>query len=146
MFVKKEVLKNCKFCDERELSGSEDWLLWLQLAARYKIQLQSKVTGCMILHSERSVLRFDLEQMIQRTNLLILYLYNDSAFVLKYGKHSINRIHAHMLTYMALHLVLMGQKQVSIKYFVKGIMKNIRELFTRRTLAFFKYLFIKSNV
>lgn len=146
MFMKKEVLKNNRFCEDRALSGTEDWLLWLQLSARYKIQLQPKITGCMILHSERSVLGFDVEQMTKRTNLLILHLNNDSEFVLKYGERAINRIHAHMMTYVALHLVIMGQKGISIKYFINGIMKNVNELFSRRTLAFFKYLFIKYKV
>ena len=143
MFVKKEVLRNCKFSDERTLSGTEDWLLWLQLSARYKIHLQPKVSGCMIQHNGRSVLGFSIDQMLARTNLLILYLDNDTEFESIYGKRVIKRIHAHMMTYIALHLVIMGQKQISIKYFMKGISMSVSELFSRRALAFFKYLFIK---
>ena len=74
MFMKKHLLVENKFCEDRALSGSEDWLLWLQLSARYIIRLQPKITGCMILHSERSVLGFSVEQMLKRTNLLILHL------------------------------------------------------------------------
>ncbi|MES2566588.1 MAG: glycosyltransferase family A protein [Bacteroidota bacterium] len=146
MFVRKEVLRNYNFCEERALSGTEDWLLWLQLSARYKIHLQSKITGSMILHSERSVLGFNNLQMLNRSNLLIKYLNKDAEFLLKYGQRAIDKIHAHMMTYIALHMVISGQKQTSIKYFVKGIIMNVNEIFSRRTLAFFKYLFIKRRI
>lgn len=142
MFLASSVFNKIKFEDERALSGSEDWLLWLKVSARYKIYFQPKISGCMIQHDERSVLSFKEDELLSRTNLLVSKLKEDNAFVESYGLSIINKIHGHMLTYSALHLLLSKNKLKAMKLFYNGLKHSPSELFKIRTLAFIKHLFL----
>ncbi len=140
MFIKKEILSNLKFNEHRNLSGTEDWLLWLQLASRYPVKLQPIITGKMIQHSGRSVMSFDENELIKRKEILINSLCDDDVFISKFGLFSVKQIEGHMLTYLAIHLILMKNKKSGLYYFFNGIKKNKKEFFTFRTLAIFKHL------
>jgi len=142
MFLKADIFKDLKFEEDRALSGSEDWLLWLVVSARYKIHFQSQISGCMIQHDGRSVISFNEVKLLTRTNLIVNNLLNDKMFVGIYGQKIINKIHAHMLTYSALHLLLSGNKQSAITFLMNGLKKSLFELFRIRTLAFIKHLFL----
>lgn len=143
MFLKSNVFNELRFEEDRDLSGSEDWLLWLKVAARYKIYFQSQISGCMIQHDERSVLNYNEDKLLSRTNLLVGKLYKDNVFVKTYGPKIINRIHGHMLTYSSLHLLLSGNRRKAINLFFKGLKYNPSELLKIRTLAFLKHLLLK---
>ena len=80
MFLKSDVFNELCFEENRNLSGSEDWLLWLKVSARYKIYFQSQISGCMVQHDERSVLNFIDDQLLSRTNLLVAQLNHDEFF------------------------------------------------------------------
>ena len=142
IFIKVDVFEELKFEENRQLSGTEDWLLWLQIASRYQIHFQPHVSGYMIQHDGRSVLNFTEEQLLCRTNLLIEKLRQDNFFMTKFGTKVVKNIEAHMLTYSALHLVLSHQRHNAIEMFLKGIKLNPLELFSMRTLAFIKYLLL----
>jgi glycosyltransferase involved in cell wall biosynthesis len=142
VFVNSNLFIDLKFDENRHLSGSEDWLLWLRLSARFQIHFQPQVSGCMVQHSERSVLNFNKDELLIRTSLLVKKLKQDKKFSDKNGGKVIRNIEAHMLTYSALHLVLSNQKTMSKHLFMKGIKMNPLELFSKRTLAFMKYLFL----
>lgn len=135
MFLKSDVFNKLKFEEDRELSGSEDWLLWLIVSVRYKIYFQSQISGCMVEHDERSVLNYTNEQLQKRADLLYEKLNMDNVFLLKYGKKNIIKNYAHMLTYGALHLMISGKKKESIFMFMSGFKMNYAELFKKRTLS-----------
>ena len=143
VFLKSNILKDLRFEEDRALSGSEDWLLWLKVSVRYKIHFQSQISGCMIQHDERSVMSFNDVKLLARTNLIVNNLLNDKIFLDVYGQEIINKIQAHMLTYSALHLLLSGNKHAAIKFFMNGLKNSPFELFRIRTLAFIKHLFLK---
>jgi glycosyltransferase involved in cell wall biosynthesis len=143
MFLKATIFSGLNFEEDKALSGSEDWFLWLKVSARYKIYFQSQVSGCMIQHDERSVLSFNEDKLLTRTNLLVKKLAEDNVFVERYGEKVINRIYGHMLTYTALHVLLSRNKQNAIKLFFRGLKSSPTELLKIRTLAFVKHLFLK---
>lgn len=143
MFLKSDVFKELNFEEDRALSGSEDWLLWLLVSARYKIHFQSQITGCMIQHNERSVMNFKEDNLLSRTNLLVAKLKEDKVFVEAYGQKVIHKIYGHMLTYSSLHLLLSNNKPKAVKLFLRGLKQSPSELLKIRTLAFFKHLFLK---
>ena len=141
VFLKKEIAIKHPFNENRNLSGTEDWLLWLQLAARYSFQYSNEITACMIEHNSRSVMNFTEKELLYRTNILVEELKKDTVFLKKFGSKAINRIHAHMLTYTSLHLALSNKKRSAIKYFFSAIPLSIKEvLFKKRTLAIAKHL------
>lgn len=138
IFIKQGILDgDLLFSENRTLSGTEDWLLWLRLSARYKLYYSNNITACMINHDSRSVLNFDEQAMLTRTQLLMDGLNGDAEFVKVYG-HYLPRIEAHMLSYIALHLQLSNKKDKAWNYFVKAVKLDSSELFTRRSLAILK--------
>lgn len=141
VFVRKELFQLIKFNEDRDLAGTEDWLLWLQFSARVQMNYSNKVTSCIINHEGRSVLKFSESQLLSRTNLLIRYLKEDNLFVEKWGFKVVRRINAHMLSYSALHLIMSGKKKVAFKLLRQAIGLSPKEIFQRRTLAIIKKAF-----
>lgn len=140
VFLKQDIALRHPFNEARGLAGSEDWLLWLQLAARYSFEYSNKVTACMIQHEQRSVLNYDEIDLLQRTNLLLQALEDDLCFVQKFRQCAIVRIKAHMLTYIALHLSISHKKLSAVRYLLQASLTYPTEVFKRRTLAIIKHL------
>lgn len=142
IFIKREILKDdLVFSEERALSGTEDWLLWLRLAARFSFGYSNEVTACMINHESRSVLNYDEESMRLRTELLLQNLRADQIFMNAMGRY-LPIIEAHMYSYMAIHLAMSGKKGDALRYFWKALIQNPGEFFTRRTLAIGKWVLL----
>jgi len=141
VFLRQDIARQYLFEEDRNLAGTEDWHLWLRLAARFPLYYSNTVTACMINHESRSVLHFNKSQMLDRTNLLTQYLDRDDEFKNAFGKEALKKIEAHMYTYMALHSVLARNNTDGLQFLLKGVSKNALELFQRRTLAIFKCMF-----
>jgi glycosyltransferase involved in cell wall biosynthesis len=141
VFLKKEILFNYPFSEDRKLSGSEDWLLWLELLPKHIFYFQNIVTGCMIEHEQRSVLNFNEGELKNRADLLFHALLNNSEFIKKFGIKTVNAIYAHMLTYAALHLVLLGKRKEGILMLILAIKMDYSELFKKRTLGILKNMY-----
>jgi glycosyltransferase involved in cell wall biosynthesis len=139
VFLRADVARNHLFSELRPLSGTEDWLLWLQLAARYPIRFSNTITAALISHHQRSVLQADESQLLQRTDLLVQELRADTSFQARYG-HRLPKIEAHMLTYLALHLALQQQRGAALKRLWQAARKYWPEICKRRTLAIFKHI------
>ena len=146
VFLKREIALQHPFSEERRLSGSEDWLLWLQLAARYRFHYSNKITACMIQHADRSVMNFKIFELEDRTAILLKELKNDCVFLRSFGGRTIRKIEAHMYSYTALHLVLSLQKSTGLKYLLKALRCYPAELFQRRTLAILKGTIFLKNI
>lgn len=143
VFITSHIIKQHLFNENRALSGSEDWLLWLQLSARYPILLNKTITGALIEHESRSVLNFKEEELLKRADLLVKNLKNDAVFYTKFGLKQINYIYGHMLTYTALHLILSNIKMKGLGYFFKGLKYAPCEFFTKRMLVIFYRCILK---
>lgn len=140
VFIRADIARQHPFSEVRALSASEDWLLWLQLAARYPAAVSAEPTSIIIDHAGRSVRRGMAEQLAERTRLLVAGLRADQAVVTHYGERGIRRVEAHMLTYTALHLALAGQRRGVLSRLLRGALLSPAELFQRRTLATLKHL------
>jgi len=143
VFLKSEIARSLPFEEDRQFAGTEDWLLWLKIGARYPILYNNKICFCIYQHDDRSVMNFSEENLRYRAEELKKSLLNDEASLKVYGKRVINCIYAHMLTYGSLHLAMSKKKGQAIHYLLKGIRTNIHELFTRRTLGIFKNLLLR---
>jgi len=140
VFLRQNIAREFLFAEDRHLAGTEDWHLWLRLAARFPIYYTNTITASMINHESRSVLHFDKKQLLDRTNLLTKYLAQDSTFINFFGKKALQKIEAHMYTYIALHSVLARNNTAGLQFLAKGISRHASELFQRRTLAILKYM------
>ncbi len=85
VFVRQDILKTYGFSEQRELSGSEDWVLWLQLAANYSFHFSPVVCSCLVNHSGRGEMNVHPEKMKVRLKLLIEKMQNDEE-IGKFGR------------------------------------------------------------
>jgi glycosyltransferase involved in cell wall biosynthesis/peptidoglycan/xylan/chitin deacetylase (PgdA/CDA1 family) len=88
VMVRRDIALANLFNEDRGLSGSEDYELWLRLASRYYIYASSKITVAVVFHNERSVVTMtDPDQLITRYTKFIQYTTSDSAVVALLGDH-----------------------------------------------------------
>ena len=142
VFLKSEILTEYHFDEDPEFSGSEDWLLWLKIAAKYTFIHNNIVCFCMYQHNNRSVMDFPEDKLIYRAVTIKQRLAADEHFIKRYGKKTVDRIYAHMLTYASLHLAISGKKKRAIHYWLCAFFSGTNEIFSRRTLAIFKMLLL----
>jgi len=140
VFLRKDIALKFLFEEERALSGTEDWLLWLKLSARYRILHNPVITAALIQHAGRSVLQYDEKSLLSRALILKEKLLADPVFISVFGNKAIKRISGHMFTYLSLHAILASKKRKGIKFLIEGYKKAPAEIFTKRTGAIIKHL------
>lgn len=139
VFIRKDIIALNYFNEERSLSASEDWELWIRLASQYNFQYSNTVTSIVIDHEGRSVLNIEKDKLIKRKKLFLKIIFENNAtfqFVKKYK----NKIIANSYSYISLHLAMAGYKKDSINYLFKSIITSPRNLFKKRFLATCKHL------
>lgn len=140
VFVRKDIFMKHRFNEDRQLSGSEDWELWLRLSAHYRIICSKRTCAALVLHPDRSVIHTTELKLQLRKFLSINYALEDEVAMAVYKRH-LDKMYAYFDTYIALHLVL-GQNSVpAIKYVLKAFKRYPPSIFTRRMLAMIKLTF-----
>src|SRR5690554_1885912 len=129
VFIKREIFMQNQFNEDRRLAGSEDYELWLRLAAKYPIFYSEKITSALVQHESRSVLKMNVNQLVQRKELMLSYLMSDKQFVEKSG-HSIKLIKSNAYLYVSLHLSMIKrtERRLAFKYLIKSIKSSLRAL------------------
>ena len=105
VFIRRDVALDNFFNQDRALSGTEDYELWLRLASRYPLYCDNRITSAIVQHDLRSVVNSNREQLFTRIRLLEKYLAEDAQFMKAYGKR-FPEFKANNRIYIALHLVL----------------------------------------
>jgi len=141
IFIRRAEALQFPFNEDRALSGSEDWELWLRLSANFGLRRGKKICACLILHDDRSVYQIEEHRLVKRKQLAIDYAFKDAAVVKMYGAY-LREILAHSDTYNSLHLALAGKKKRSLFYLFRAFKRYPLCIINRRTLAIFKYYLI----
>ena len=140
MFLKADFAKSYLFIEDRNLAGSEDYELWLRISTIINIVINPVVTSALIDHSERSVIKIDVDKLIKRKELMLHYLFSNKLInskLLKYKKI----LKAGAYSYISLHIALSKQsKKIALKYLFKAIMQSPLFIFKRRFFAILKHL------
>jgi glycosyltransferase involved in cell wall biosynthesis len=140
VFVRLDIVKKHPFSTIRALSASEDYLLWLQLAARYTIHSSLIVTSTIIEHSSRSVMIININALIKRKELMLIEMFSDKEIIKKYFKNKF-KITQNTYSYISLHIALSKQsKKTALKYLFKAIKLSPIFIFKRRFFAIIKHL------
>jgi len=139
ILLRRDVSLQFPFNEDRRLSGSEDWELWLRLASRYRIHYSNEITSVIVNHEQRSELLADEETMLNRKNLTLRYLFEDEVFVRRFGQHR-KHIEREFLSYIALHLALSGKSGRACKYLKDSLLARPSSIFERRFLAIVKHI------
>jgi hypothetical protein len=143
-FLKREIALQYPFQEDKLMAGSEDYLLWLQLASKYKFFNNPVCTSAYIEHSSNSVLNFSKDALIQRKELMLNYVFEDKSIMQYYGKN-ISRLKSTTYFYAALHLMMMGCKKEGTYYLIMGLKETPALLFTKRFIVILKYFLLYSK-
>lgn len=138
VFLRRDVALNFPFNEDRGLSASEDYELWIRLGSRYCLHTVDTVTSIIFSHEGRSVLNVNLDKLIKRKELLLKYAFEDPAVKKRFGKKR-KQITAFCETYIALHLVLGGMVGKGLRYLLNGILLHPACLNDRRILGIVKH-------
>lgn len=139
VFIHNQIFKENKFSKNQVLAGSEDYELWLRLAARYSFNYYPIITSTIVFHENRSVVSMSSSKMIKRKKLMLSTVFKDHTFMQKYGQLK-HLLVSNTNTYIALHLALQGKKKMALKYLVSALKSSPFSLFKKRTAAIVKRL------
>jgi hypothetical protein len=139
VFVRKDILANHQFNEDPVIIGSEDYILWMRLAARYPLYYSNKISAFMIQHEDRSVMGFDLKKLEERILRSIEIILSDEAFQEKYGAKT-KVFLAHRYIYLALHSAMMKMRGLSLTYLIKSISEHPYIIIERKFSAVLKTL------
>jgi glycosyltransferase involved in cell wall biosynthesis len=138
VFVRTDIINQNPFNEDRSLSASEDWELWLRLASKYPIQYTNTITSQIIDHEGRSVSTINKDKLIKRKELFFKYTLENPEVRAFIGKN-IRPFKAEAYSYVALHLVLARYKKEGLKYWVKSLKICPMSFFSRRNFAIIKH-------
>lgn len=137
MFIEKNTFLKYKYNGSRKLAGTEDLELYLRMIPKIDILFFPIVTSVYLNHEGRSVLQFDEMKLVDRLDELILGIEASEDFVQMY-RGKIKLVKSRMLSYIALHAALDGNKRISFKYYKKAVFTRPIEIFSRRSMAILK--------
>ena len=145
ILLRRDLAIKYPFNGDRNLSGSEDYELWLRIASRFKVHTPQVTTCSLHSHEERSVI-FNIEEetLVNRIELLIKYAFADKAVNKIYGMKK-NIFVSHCLLYISLHLAIAKINRSSIRYLFKAIQSNPWTLIDKRFFGTIKTL-VKRNI
>ena len=114
VFIRRDIMLANLFNEDRDLSGSEDYELWLRIAARYPIRAIPVSTSCLVNHDSRSVVTISVPKLVRRIDLLKGYIETDSVVKAYYGEH-LKQVNSFLDLYLALHLTMAQEKKLAIQ-------------------------------
>jgi hypothetical protein len=142
VFIRRDIALDNPFNENRILSASEDYLLWLTLASKYKILNNNTITTSIIEHGNRSVLDTDIEKLIKRKDVFIKLLFADKLLKNYYNEHR-RLILSQVFSYIALHIAMIkNNRWLSLKYLIKSVTFYPINIFSKRFFATIKHLII----
>lgn len=122
------------FSENRTLQIGEDWLLVLQIANRFDLNVSNKVTSAIVQHNERSMEIAEMPVILNSLQLIVQELRKDPLI----AGGVIRNVQAELITLAALSAAITDNKKQAFTLWVKGVAIRGRQLFKRRTLAIFK--------
>ncbi len=140
VFIKKEVFNKYKFCEDKNLSGSEDWDLWLRIASFEEIFGNKEVSSILIDHSLRSTRTQELNKINNRIDTLFERVQDKKIFNLG---SNLNYVKSEIYSFKALiNASLIKSKLLSIRLLILSIYYRPFRIFEKRTLVILKKIII----
>ncbi len=142
VFIRKDIANLFPFNEDRQLSASEDYELWLRLASRFTFHGLNVVTSTVYNHDKRSVVMTDVPKLTKRIHLLIKYLMEDKSFV-TYYHNKLHLFRSYLDVFVALHVAIAGgSKMQSLSLLRSAFMIHPSVLFSRRFVAALKNILV----
>lgn len=138
--LRRDIAMENLFNENRDLSGLEDWELWLRLAIKYPLHYINEITSSILNHQERSVVSPDETKLIKKVDTFMNLILSNNDITFYYSGH-MDSFKASCYSYLSLHLALMGKRKDGVTYLFKSIFVSPKFIFKKRFLAIIKHLF-----
>jgi glycosyltransferase involved in cell wall biosynthesis len=143
VFIRRDIFLDNMFNENRDLSASEDYELWLRLASMFPLYYSNIITSQLVEHDGRSVNTINGSKLIIRLEYLIALIKKNST-VLNYYKSNTRKIYADSYGYISIHLSYsVHWKRKSISYLLKSIIQSPSVILQLRTLAIIRNLLFR---
>jgi glycosyltransferase involved in cell wall biosynthesis len=143
VFVRKDIALHFPFNETRSLSASEDYELWLRMAAKFTIYTSQQPTSILIEHTERSVnVAASGEKIVTRfETFLKIVLSNNS--VVSFLNHKKADFTARIYLLIATTLGVNSLKKDASNYFLKALSTYPFIILQRQFYVFLKVMLLK---
>lgn len=137
VLIRKDVIEQNLFHENRILASSEDWELWIRLLAQYPILFDNTITSSVVNHDARSLFTIPADNVIARDTLLIELLGNNPSVQQLYHSQ-FNKFIAERYTFFMLCLSEQRRKKEVFTWSYRAFNVYPHILFTKRYLASLK--------
>lgn len=143
VFVRKDIMSIHQFNEHPIIIGSEDYILWMRLAARFHLYYNNRICAFMNQHDDRSVITCDLEKLEKRILKSIEIIRSDEVFTQAFYPHC-KRLRIHRFLYLSLHSALLKDRKKTFQYLVASILSGeFSSAFFLKTLVILRTFFWK---
>lgn len=143
VIVRRDIALSNPFIEDRDLSASEDYELWLRLFAQYPFYHSTEITSYLVLHDERSVVTMTNPDKLEKRFLSFLkYTWQNKQLHQKLGK-SISYFMMRNYLILAVDLAYNGHKRKAFNYLLTAT-KNTPKAITQKVFwATLKHICLK---
>lgn len=139
--IRKDILQEIHFIPSTDAVLSEDWYLWLRLAARYPFYFDNTVTSAVLHHPDRSLLNINPVKLISNTRTIVSYLEQDITFLSTYKNQAFRHFADHY-TFLTLTLAHVNNRRWdTLQFLVKAFHYDPGVVFRKRFWASIKHWF-----
>ncbi|MDR0801737.1 glycosyltransferase family A protein [Fluviicola sp.] len=140
VIVRKDIALENPFIEDRTLSASEDYELWLRLLAQYSFHQSEKITSYLIQHNERSVNTMTDPSKLEKRFLAFLgYMDQNQQFKVFLGAHYSYFVMRNYLV-LAVDLACNDHKKLAFNYLKKAFKEHRSAVKQRVFWATLKHL------
>jgi glycosyltransferase involved in cell wall biosynthesis len=143
VFVKRQIALQYLFSEDRRLSGTEDWELWLRLYSMHDFVRFPKVVFKQRQHPLRSLVTVPVTRVIERETIFIEHIDRSQGLLLKrFSKSELDLLIADRYTLIALAQCESGMKKQGLRYLFKSLNSALTVLGRKRFWAILKKLIL----
>ena len=139
VFIQQELFFENRFNEDRKLSSSEDWELWLRVISRKNLLACREVTFKLTQHRNRSLSTISPDRVIERDTFMLAELMRDDFFITKF-KRDLPLFEADRYTFFALTLVLVKRRMEAFSYLLRSVTTTPKVFKRKRFWACVKLL------
>lgn len=142
--IRRDIFKVYRFINSRDAVISEDYYLWLRIAAHYNFICSPIITTAAIEHEQRSLNNIDPGKVARSFNLIIKELDTDPIITSSKYSYLYHRYKASRYLLLALFYSLDNNRPKALLYLKMVVGLHPKFLFSRRFGAVLKKLLVSS--
>ncbi len=141
VFIRKDIFLKYNFSEDRVLSGSEDWFLWLQIANNYNFLASKEITSVIVDHQNRSMRAQQFDQIYNRINRLIENIDDISS---EFSKSNLFKIKSQLYSFISMSSAsLKKYKTLTIKFYLISLFYNPFTILNKRSINIMFNIFLR---